>query len=342
VRGGRARGTVPRMDPWTTELLVVRGGAYTASERRSISRDIERGRRKRVRLGVTVPTSDWNAGERYQRELARHIIRARAFDAVALERPVFSHWTAAVLHGLPIMDAVLDRVHVTDPEDRRRGLDGVLTHALPITPGEVRSIRGLLVTGMGRTVIDVAGQAPFLAGVVTADGALVRGLPRGLLDEAVDLAGRRRSSSRIADVADFAHPGAETAAESANRVSMYRLGIEPQELQHEVRDERGLAGVLDTFDRRRRIGTEVDGLEKYLNPAMAPQGAGRAVITEKWREDRVRAEIRGLARVGYWDAKDPVRLRPILSKVGLRPADRRPTLADWAAEARVARPRLRS
>ena len=138
---------------------------------------------------------------------------------------MFSHWTGAVLHGLPIMDAALDRVHVTDPEDpprtRRRADPRSADH-----PGEVRSIHGLLVTGMARTVVDVAGQSPFLMGVVTADRALLRGLPRALLDEAVDLAGPRRSSARIADVAGFAHPGAESAAESANRVSMYRIGIE--------------------------------------------------------------------------------------------------------------------
>lgn len=330
------------MDPWTAELLVVRHGSYTASERRSISRDVELGRRARIRQGVYVSTTEWDGGDGPVHERARHVLRARALDAVAVDRPVFSFWTAAVLHGLPLLDPDLDRVHVIWPDDdRRRGLDGVLTHALPLVREEVVSVGGLLTTGLARTVVDVAGGTPFMAGVVTADAALLRGLPRGVLEDAVDLAGPRRATSRIADVVDFASPGAESAAESATRASMLRLGLAPQKLQHEVWDRHGLAGVLDTFDRRLGIGTEVDGLDKYLNPMLAPEGAGRAVVREKWREDRVRAEINGLARFGYREARDPVLLRPVLAKAGLRPAAHRPTIADWAAEARSARPRVR-
>jgi hypothetical protein len=238
-------------------------------------------------------------------------------------------------------DEHLDRVHVTAPDERRRGIDGVLVHAFPCSAQEIREVGELLVTDAARTVVDIAGATRFRAGVVTADGALCAGLPREVLEQAVDLAGLRRASGRIGDVVSFAHPGAESAAESDTRVSMFEIGIEPQELQHEVRDGTGLAGVLDTFDRRRRIGTEVDGLEKYLNPRLAPQGAGPAVVKEKWREDRVRAEIRGLARFGAAEARVPSRLRPILARVGLHRADHRPTLDDWAREAHSARPRTR-
>ncbi|GAA2749845.1 hypothetical protein [Amnibacterium kyonggiense] len=327
------------MDPWTTPLIVVRGASHTAAERRSIARDCERGLLIRVRQGVYVATADWDAGTGVERDLARHVVRARALDAVAPWRPLFSHWTAAVLAGLPTMDAQLDRVHVTTTDPRRRGLDGVLTHAFPVQREEVRMLGGLLVTSVPRTVVDVAGGSPFLGGVVTADAALHRGVPRDLLEAAVDLAGPRRASGRIADVVAIAHPGAESAAESASYVSMFRLGFEPPELQHEVWDEQGLAGIADSYDRRSRIGAEVDGLAKYLDPRMAVDGTGMALVQEKRREDRMRAGLRGLARYGYWDAKDPSRLRPILAKVGLRPPQHRPTLADWAATARIARPR---
>jgi len=330
------------MDPWTVELVVVRGDAWSSSERRSISRDVERGVRTRIRQGVTVLREDWDAGEGRVRERNRHVLRARAFDAVSDERPVFSHWTAAVLHGLPVLDVLLDRVHVLGGErDERRGLAGVLTHRFPVRPEETTVLGGLLVTAMSRTVVDVAGGAAFEAGVVAADAALLRGLPREVLEAAVDLAGPRRARARILDVVAFASPGGESAAESTARVTMFRLGLEPQELQHEVRDREGLAGVLDTFDRRRRIGTDIDGLEKYLNPALAPDGPGAAVVREKRREDRVRRGIAGLARFGYRESRSTTLLRPVLASVGLLPAERRPTLADWAAEARQARPRVR-
>lgn len=329
------------MNPWAVELIVVRNGSLGATERRSISRDVERGVLIRLRRGVYVRTADWEAGEGWPRELARHVLQARAFDAVAAERPVFSHWTAGAIQRLPMADERLAKVHVTAPDEQRRGVDGVAVHAFHLTRQEVVEVGGLLVTRPARTVVDIAGAARFRAGVVTADGALTRGLPRELLEEAVDLVGPRRAIARISEVVSFAHPGGESAAESDTRVSMFVIGIEPQELQHEVRDAKGLAGVLDTFDRRRQIGTEVDGLEKYLDPRLAPQGAGRAVVKEKRREDRVRAEIRGLARFGSHEARQPTLLRPILGRVGLHPAEHRPTMADWAVEARVAVPRTR-
>ena len=326
------------MDPWLVELIVVKDGSFGVTERRSISRDVERGLLVRLRRGVYVLRSVWDEGDGWRRTRARHVLRARAFDAVASQRPVFSHWTAGVVRELPMQVEPLDRVHVTAADDRRRGIDGVSLHEFPTTDQDVVEMHGLLVTSLARTVVDIAGATPFRAGVVSADGALRQGLPRALLDAAVGAAGDRRAIARITDVAAFAHPLAESAAESDTRVSMFELGIEPQELQHEVWDERGLAGRLDTFDRRRRIGTEVDGLVKYLDTAMAPDGAGRAVVREKWREDRVRAQIDGLARFGAREARSASLLRPILLKVGLGPAAGRPTLEDWAAEARGAVP----
>lgn len=332
---------VSRMNPWLVELTVVRNGAYTAAERRSLSRDVERQLLHRVRQGVYVPRAAWDAGEGWERESARHILRARAFDAVAPERPVFSHWTAGAIHGLSMVDERFDRVHVTAADDRRRGIDGVSLHAFPYTWQEVVVVEGLLVTSIPRTVVDVAGASAFDGGVVIADSALTNGLPRHLLEQAVDLAGPRRASARVDDAVAFASPGGESAAESETRTSMFRLGIEPQELQHEVRDQRGLAGVADTYDRRRRIATEVDGERKYLDPRMARDGTGRALVQEKRREDRMRLGLTALGRFGYREARSPSLLRPILLRIGLLPAPHPPTLADWAAEARTHIPRRR-
>jgi hypothetical protein len=105
-------------------------------------------------------------------------------------------------------------------------------------------------------------------------------------------------------------------------------------LQHEVRDRRGLAGRLDFWDPIRRIGGEVDGAKKYLDPALATQGAGRAVYEEKLREDRVRACIERLARWGWQESGDPLRLGPRLAAAGVLPSSPAATLADYVAAAR--------
>ena len=62
------------------------------------------------------------------------------------------------------------------------------------------------------------------------------------------------------------------------------------------------------------------------------------ILDEKKREDLVRTLVDGFTRFGYADACNPTRLRPILQRVGLLPEPHRPTLSDYAAVARTARP----
>lgn len=186
--------------------------------------------------------------------------------------------------------------------------------------------------------MDIAAAAPFDHGVVTADGALRSHLPRLRLEQAVDIAGPRRSVARIRQTVAFAHPGGESAAESESRVVMFRHGIEPPELQRRFSDRHGLIGRTDTwFEGVRGIG-DVDGRPKYLDPRFAPRGAGVAVYEEKRREDRLRALADGFARWGYAEGRSARLLLPILAAIGVRPLARRPTLEDWARVARAAHP----
>ncbi|MFD1720033.1 hypothetical protein [Amnibacterium endophyticum] len=327
------------MDPWSIELIVTATGRIDDAERRAVSRDVERGLLHRVRRGVQVDAAEWEGATGPDGERARHVVAMRALAEVAPRPPVFSHWSAAVLHGLPTVGRRLDRVHVLVQDDRLRGVQGTCARVLPVQPGEVVRMGGLLATGSARTAIDLADAGPIVGGIMAADALLAAGLPRALLEQAVDLAGPRKGRRRIDDAVAFAHPGAESAAESQNRWSMHLLGLAPQQLQHRVLDRGRLVAVVDTWDEESDVACEVDGDVKYLDPVMAPAGAGRAVIAEKQREDLLRSCVAGLARYGYAVAADPVRLRPVLARAGLHPARVRPALADWAREARAARPR---
>ena len=81
-------------------------------------------------------------------------------------------------------------------------------------------------------------------------------------------------------------------------------------------------------------------MQKFLDPAMAPAGAGRAVYDEKRREDRALPLMSGLARWGWPEAVNPNRLRLKLAAFGVHPASPRATIADYAAAARDAQPRF--
>jgi hypothetical protein len=313
------------MDAWTLELLVVRTASIDL-ERRSPARDCARGLLTRVRPGAYVETA---AYESLTPE-GKHVVAMRALAAVAPTPPVFSYWSAAVLHGLPVFRQHLDRVHVTVEDPAQRGLVAVAGHVAQLDADETVLIGGLRATAVPRTVVDIARTSPFETGVAVADGALHAGSRVEDLQEGVSDAAGRRGWQRAQRVVAFARAEAESVAESRTRVTTMRGGIRPPVLQWRIFDRRGLAGRLDFGFPWVPAGGEVDGEQKYRDAMMAPTGAADAVIAEKWREDRVRLEVPRLARWGYRESGSVILLIPILARIGVVPERRRITLADYS------------
>ncbi|RIX26382.1 hypothetical protein [Amnibacterium setariae] len=322
------------MNPWQLEIIVVREGSHGGGERRELTRDVGRGLLVRLRQGAYVEREAFAA----MTPEDQHLVRMRAFAAVARGPVVFSAFSAAVAHGLPVLRARLASVHTAVGDRRERGQEGVTAHLLPVTAPEVVRIGGILVTSIARTVVDIAGGAPFDEGVMAADAALRLGTVREELEAAHDLVAPRRAARRIREVVAFAHPGGESAAESGSRALMLRLGIAPPRLQHRLVLDDGSEVFLDFLFAQVRVGGEADGDVKYLDPRLAPAGAGRAVVKEKRREDEVRTRVAGLARWGWAESRRPDLLRRVLQRVGVEPSVPRATLADYAALARGARP----
>jgi hypothetical protein len=238
--------------------------------------------------------------------------------ATAARRPVvFSHWSAAVGHGLAVLGPHLGKVHVTVEEPGDRYFAKVAGHVFALREEEVVEVRGLLLTTPGRTVVDVAGAGTFEEGVVTADAALAAGLPRETLELAVDLAGPRRSWRRIAEVVEFADGASGSAGESVSRVTMHRMGLRP-ELQHKLYDHRGYIGRTDFFFPEEEVAGEFDGLVKFLDPKYAAEGGGKKAYDEKVRQDRGQRVTRGWARWSWVEARSVQLLGPILQRAGVR------------------------
>jgi hypothetical protein len=309
----------------------VRNGSQRPTDQRSLARDVERGLLIRLRRGVYVARSAWEPLSPEQ----RHVVEMRALAAVSDEPPVFSHWSAADALGLPILDRRrFSALHVTAQREDRRTITGTAVHEYTVAPAELVRVGDLLVTGSPRAVVDIAGAAPFREGVVTADGALHSGVRRVVLEEASDLVGFRRAASRIADVVRFAHPGADSANESESRTSMMLLGVAPPELQHRFFDRQGFVARSDFYDQERRLAGEADGMKKFLDPALAQEGAGMAVWQEKRREDRLLGCVFRIARWGYAEARSTILLGRVLGAVGWLTASPRATLQDYIAAAR--------
>ncbi len=220
-----------------------------------------------------------------------------------------SHVSAAVLLGLPVWNAPLDRVHVSrDGYGGGRTTTGVRRHVGPLAPDEVVAVGGIAVTEPARTVLDVAATAGFEQAVVVADAALAprsgRRPPltdRGRLHEALARRGRSGRAA-AARVVAFADGGAHSPGESRSRVALWRAGLPRPVLQHPVLgpDGRTLGFADFGWPELRTVG-EFDGRVKYGRLVAAGQVPADVLHAEKLREDAMRATGLGVVRWGWAD-----------------------------------------
>jgi hypothetical protein len=249
----------------------------------------------RLRRGAYVGTALWSAMSADERHLARVQAVAAAGSA-----PVFSHWSAAVIWGLPTVARPDERVHVTVPAAGGGRSEGDVVRHARAQPGAPVLVRGLLCTGVARTVVDLARSGGLVAGLVAADAALrARLVDRDELERELAGAGVGRGIRDARLVVAHANPRAESPGESLSRARMIEHGLVLPVLQHELRDDRGLAGRVDFWWPGVRVVGEFDGLVKYGADAGV---AVNAVWEEKRREDRLRRLVTGLVRWTWDDA----------------------------------------
>lgn len=210
-------------------------------------------------------------------------------------RPVVSHVSAAVMHGLPFCHSDIgwlgrprhDEIdwlgrprrgdddspgatrpsesppmHITRPDatKSRRGA-AVRLHKAALQPSEVVELGGLPVTTPERTVVDCALTLPFDHAVMLADAALHRGLvsPESLARQLARLH-RVPGTRRAEQVVSFADPRSAGPGESFSRVLMHRWGLPTPELGVPVTDARGraLGRVAFVFAAARVLGEFAD------------------------------------------------------------------------------------
>jgi hypothetical protein len=223
----------------------------------------------------------------------RHRLLVRATLA-GLRRPaVVSHQSAAVLLGLPLWDAALDRVHITRrPPAWNDASRALVCHVARLRDDEVIAIDGLQVTSPVRTVLDLARSLSHEAAVVVLDAVLHQRLvPQALLQARLfDLAGTPGSRS-AARAVSFADGRSESVGESRSRVILDRWNLGPSALQFEVVSaDGGMIGRTDFVWEEERVVGEFDGRIKYGRLLRPGQDPGDAVFEEKRREDLIRDE----------------------------------------------------
>lgn len=262
--------------------------------RKAVLVDVSRGVYARAELAAEVKAASAH-GER--------LLRAAA-AAVSGRGTAISHVDAALVHGLALLDGPDNRpITVTSSPrlgGRRTGRAGLARHVARLPKPHVNFVKGIPVTSVERTVIDLARSLPFAAGVVTADSALFqRKTTAARLSRVVGDCRRWPGITRATRVVDFSHPGAESPLESISRVAFRDGGLPPPVLQAWILGNRGTIGRVDFLWEEQRTIAEADGAMKYADPDRARQQlrrdtelrkAGFEVVHFTWRDITTRAD----------------------------------------------------
>ncbi len=270
-------------------------------------RAVDAGILVRVRRGVLASAPLWGGLAPWERYAAR-------VHAAVLTNPgcVFSHESAAVLLGLPIIGEPRD-VHVLDGSSATSRLTGGIR--LHTTAGDrgIVDLGGILVTSVLATTIDLARSRHCAWGLAVSDAALR--LDDTLTVEALVAHNESRLGSRGRRRARWAlhraSPLAETTLESLSRAAIEWLGFEEPELQKWFDGDR-----VDMWWPGSRIIGESDGDVKYDGSRQDPVVAIRR---EKERDRRLAGVSDGLAHWGWADVARIDPLRSALRNAGLSP-----------------------
>jgi hypothetical protein len=299
-----------------SELLLRRDAIASGRSDGELGRLVRAGQLSRLRRGAYVDQVLPAGTEAVHRLLVEATV-------AGLRRPaVVSHQSAAVLHGLPLWDAPLDRVHVTRRPRAWNDTSAVLCcHVARFRDDEVVEVDGLAVTDPVRTALDLARSLPHETAVVTLDAALRRGMLThdALRARLFDLAGvpGSRSAARAVLAADSR---SESVGESRSRVILHRWKLPPSTLQFGVRSGQGrLIGRADFAWEQHRLLGEFDGRIKYGRLLLPGQDAGDAVFAEKRREDAMRDEDWNVVRWVWADLRRPDRLAARVRRARDRP-----------------------
>lgn len=274
----------------------------------------------RIRRGVYLPTSEWDELDAE----SRHRARIAAAQATARSPLVFSHESAALLSGLPIIGAWPDRPQVAAlPERGRRTRYEIQWHDAQLDESDIRAEDGITMTGPLRTLTDLLASRSFRSGVATLDHALQHlqryGVSKQILRDVIAQRRPFRNVRKADAVVEFATGLAESVLESLSMVCFWEFGYPRPQQQREYRGLNGEQYWADFYWKEFDVIGEADGVAKYTEPEfLRGRTVEQAVLDEKFREDELRAQCSGFVRWGWADAWAGASLASKLSRAGVK------------------------
>jgi hypothetical protein len=252
-------------------LLRVRRGAYVDGRRFAVAHPDERYRLRVRAILATRPASD----------LARH-------------------HAAVALRSLPLWNVDLARVDIMADVESDFSASGVWFHPRErLVRDETTSSPAVAVA---RALVQVAAAGSVDTAVVAADAALARGLcQRSDLAEELLAEPRVRGHRRAARMVEMCDGRSESVGETRLRLMLVRAGL-PLRCQVQDGDDEAMVARVDLLVGD-RVVVEFDGAVKY-----AGDRSGRALFSEKRREDRIRDLGFEVVRVTWADLDEPGRV----------------------------------
>lgn len=289
------------------ELRVAMGNARRL-ERRATRRELVR-----IRPGATTSREDWEAAHGVARQLALIDAARRA----ARIEPVFSHESAAAVHGIPIIG---DWPHTVTTTVRRGGgwsSGAVVRVHRELDPQDIVELAdGLRMTSVARTAIDLATVRSRLGAIVAVSYVRRGGLALGELAEALARASRMTGIGFARSAVRDSVGGSDSPLETLVVVRCRDLGFAEPEQQFGVRGVDGVDYRVDFAWRGGRILGEADGKLKYRSVDGGPTGLD-VLWAEKHREDALRARCDAFMRSTWDDAWSAAALEFQLVEAGV-------------------------
>lgn len=307
----------PEARRMTTEIITSRAIRVSGTSTHHLEAGARNGTFVRLRPGAYVTAAEWNAAA----PTVRHRLAIDALVLTAVRPPVFSHASAALLHGIPVLGGWPEQPHLIDSElgtASRRSPREAVVHRPRYRP-DLCTVDGLVATTPVATAISLAASRELFAGVAAIDHVLASGADRDEFERTVrewqPFHGARRALAAL----DIATGLAETPLESVSLVGMLLGGL-PRPVQQAPVVARGCRYRLDFLWPDLGVAGEADGRIKYLT--------GADLFDEKRREDDIRSLDLRFVRWGWDEAWASTPMLERLHQAGVGPA---PRLARYSA-----------
>lgn len=260
-----------------------------------------RGNLVRLRRGVYA-LSEVTEGD--HPSARRDVLQRAVAAALAVPSATVSHGSAAIAYGLPMLTTPtlpclsVARDHTT--------IASVHLHRRASTASHRRLLGLVPVTDVARTCVDVTRESGLLAGLVTTDAALHRGMIRPSdLDEEYRLLRGRAGLRHGRRLLELCSTLSESPLETVSRFHMDGLVAQPRQQVDLFTSTGQFLGRADFFWDRHGLVGEADGRDKYDDLEL---------YREKLRQDGMLNAGLLVTRWGWSTAMSPRRLTEQLNR----------------------------